>query len=355
MGDSALLLRKQRTVFIQFTVMKKLLVIISLAIAAAVGLPAASWQPDILGSGYEMRYVDQGRDYSGDVRSTIIRKKSDCRGHKGVLYIHGYNDYFFQKDMADRFADSCINFYAVDLRKYGRSITEGQRLFQVRDLKEYFADIDSALAQMHADGIDTIALMGHSTGGLISAYYLSENPDSPVKALLLNSPFLDWNFNGFMRKVAIPAFGALGRLFPDLAISQGDGTGYQESLLKKHHGEWNYNQDWKLFHPQKVDASWTRAISSAQNKIKKGAGIKVPILLMHSDKSVDGDHWTPEFQHADAVLNVKDISRIGRKLGQDVTEDTIRGGLHDLVLSSPPVREQVYYYIFSWLRQKHIF
>lgn len=335
--------------------MRKLLIIISLTIAAAVGLTAASWQPDILGDGYEMRYVDQGRDYNGDVRSTIIRKESDCGGHKGVLYVHGYNDYFFQKEMADRFADSCINFYAVDLRKYGRSIMPGQRRFQARDLKEYFADIDSALSQMQADGIDTIVLMGHSTGGLISSYYLNEHPDSPVSALILNSPFLDWNFTGFMRKVAIPAFGALGRLFPNLAISQGDGTGYQESLLKKYHGEWDYNQDWKVFHPQKVDASWTRAISSAQNKLKKGADINVPILLMHSSESVSGDKWTPEFQHGDAVLNVKDISRIGRKLGPDVTEDTIEGGLHDLVLSAPKVREHVYDDMFGWLRQKHIF
>lgn len=331
--------------------MKKIFIIFSLiAVAAFAGL-AAGWQKDILGDGYEMRYVDQGRDYSGDVRSTIIRKKSPCGNRRGILYIHGYNDYFFQKEMGDRFVDSCYNFYAVDLRKYGRSLMEGQTKFETRDLHEYFADIDSALAQMHRDGIDNVTLMGHSTGGLISSVYMNEHPDSTIKALILNSPFLDWNFKGFMKKVAIPTFGSLGKLFPKLSISQGDHNGYQQSLLKDYHGEWDYNQDWKVFHPEKIQASWARAISNGQKELKKGGKIRVPILLMHSSGSVNGDEWTPEFQRNDAVLNVDDISRIGRNLGDNVTEDTIPDGLHDLILSSKPAREKAYNDIFTWLNK----
>ena len=67
--------------------MKKILLIFAL-LTAAVAI-AGSWQPDILGDGYEMRYVDQGKDYSGDVRSTIIRKDSKCGGNRGILYVHG--------------------------------------------------------------------------------------------------------------------------------------------------------------------------------------------------------------------------------------------------------------------------
>ena len=32
----------------------------------------------------------------------------------------GFNDYFFQAEMGRQFADSGYNFYAVDLRRYGR-------------------------------------------------------------------------------------------------------------------------------------------------------------------------------------------------------------------------------------------
>ena len=309
----------------------------------------AQWMPDSLGDGYQMRYVDQGTDYSGPVRSTIIRKLSPCGGDRGVLYVHGYNDYFFQKEMGDRFVDSCYNFYAVDLRKYGRSLLPGQRRCEARDLHEYFADIDSALADMQRQGIDKVDLIGHSTGGLITSLYMSEDPNPVVKALILNSPFLEWNMNGFMRKFLVPLVSCIGSHHPTIQISNGNSTAYGESLLKEHHGEWNYNTSWKTTYPQKVTAGWIRAIDEGHAQLQRGALINVPILLMHSDKSVYGDDWKPEYQEGDGVLNVKDISKYGRMLGRNVTEVTVPGGLHDLILSSPAVRNAVYDAIFRFL------
>lgn len=331
--------------------MKKLYLSLLFALAVIVSV-AAQWQPDILGDGYEMRYVEQPDDYQGKVRSTVIRKKSPCGGKTGVLYIHGYNDYFFQKDMGDRFVDSCYQFYAVDLRKYGRSILPGQKKFDARDMKEYFADIDSAVSIMKHDGVDRIILLGHSTGGLTSSYYLNNRNDSSIVALMLNSPFLEWNFNGFMRDFLIPTVGGIGRALPNLAFSQGNNSGYAESLLKQYHGEWDYNTDWKVVRPEKARAGWLGAVTRAQNYLHKKSDIKVPVLLMHSDSSYSADRWTPEYQHTDVVLNVKDISKYGRRLGDDVTEITIGDGIHDLVLSRPDVREEVYDSIFGWLRRE---
>lgn len=331
--------------------MKRILYFITAAVIAVSGF-ASEWQRDILGERFEMRYVDQADDYSGNVRSTIVRLLTPFQENRAILYVHGYNDYFFQKEMAECFVDSGINFYAVDLRKYGRSIMPGQKKFQARDLHEYFADIDSALCQMAADGMTQVVLMGHSTGGLITSLYMDEHDDTDIKGLILNSPFLAWNFNAFMRKIAIPAVGSLGILFPSMEFSQGDNTGYAESLLKKYHGEWTYNTDWKLVHSQKVEASWLRAITCAQKQVRKHGDINVPVLLLHSSGSVGGDHWTPEYQCNDAVLNVRDIAEIGLMLGGDVTEETIDGGLHDLALSAPAARRQFYNDIFNWLREK---
>ena len=88
----------------------------------------SSWMPDVLGNGFHMCYVSQGIDYSGNVRCAIIRKKARQNTERGVLYIHGFSDYFFQKEMANRFIEQGYNFYAVDLRKYGRSFTQGQNV-----------------------------------------------------------------------------------------------------------------------------------------------------------------------------------------------------------------------------------
>ncbi len=311
---------------------------------------STEWQEDVLGDGYEMRYVDQGSDYSGPVRCTIIRKQAPCAGNRGVLYVHGYNDYFFQKEMGDRFVDSCYNFYAVDLRKYGRSLMEGQTKFEARDLHEYFADIDSSLQVMRSDGIDDIVLMAHSTGGLITSMYMEEDPDTAIRAFVLNSPFLEWNLSSTQKDVLIPIVRAVAPALRNVRISNGDSSAYAESLLKDYHGEWEYNTDWKTIYPEKVSTSWLAAIDKGHSQVQKAdPQIQVPILLMHSDKSVYGEEWTPDFQQGDAVLNVEDISRYGKALGPNVTEYIAAGGLHDLILSSEPVREGVYLEIFSFL------
>lgn len=310
---------------------------------------STSWQPDILRDGYEMRYVSQENDYSGAIRSTIIRKRSECGKNRGILYVHGFNDYFFQAEMGDRFVDSCYNFYAVDLRKYGRSIIPGQKLFQVRDIKEYFPDIDSALVQMNRDGIDEVILMGHSTGGLSTSLFMNYEPDTIVKALILNSPFLDWNLNPLVEKILVPAVSITGKIFPNIKIRQDHSREYSESLLKKYRGEWNYNTSWKQETSPDVDTGWIRAIEEAQEMLHNNSYITVPILLLHSDSSyVKGDN--PQKTHlSDIVLDVADISKYGRLLGNQVTEVTISGGLHDLVLSKKEVRDSMYSVIFEWL------
>ena len=92
-----------------------------LLIAITISVNAREWQQDILGDGFELTYINHGNDYSGPIRSTVIKNKNpECDNglKRGILYVHGYNDYFFQKEMAEQFMDSCWTFYATDLRKY---------------------------------------------------------------------------------------------------------------------------------------------------------------------------------------------------------------------------------------------
>lgn len=311
----------------------------------------AQWEQDILGEGYQKRVIIHPDDYSGKVRSTLIRKtRNDTISSKiGVLYVHGYNDYFFQKELGENFAATGVDFYATDLRKYGRSIEEQATMFEVRNLREYYADIDSAINIMQQEGINQIFLMGHSTGGLISALYVQEKGNELINGLILNSPFFDWNMSGFMKNFMLPILFQLNHINPNISFSQGTSTAYGESLLKKHHGEWEYNQNWKIMPSPKVRVGWLKAINDAQVSLRNGDKITIPILLMHSDKSIDGDIWTEEFISGDAVLNVKDISKIGRKLGFTIREVTVCDGIHDLILSRKEVRDAVYRSINKWI------
>lgn len=313
-----------------------------------------SWHADIL-EGYESRYVNQGEAFDGPCRSTIIRLKDEKGSKRAFLYVHGFNDYFFQSEMGRIYVDSGYNFYAVDLRRYGRSRLPWQYPFNVRDQKEYFADIDSALAQIRRDGNTEITLGGHSTGGLTVILYAAEKgEDIGVDRVVTNSPFLAWNFSPFMQKVAIPAVSSIGGIFKNSKIKQGKCDGYAYSLLKQYDGFWTYNTNWKMIYSPPVTMSWIRAISKAQGEVKKKReNIKVPLLVMHSSRKIDGCNFTPEFMTGDAVLDPFAIQKIGETLGYDRKNTvvcTIDSGLHDLILSEPVPRQAAYDSIFKFIR-----
>ena len=308
------------------------------------------WLPDILGTGFEMQYIPHPDDYSGHVRSTVIRRLSKGTSRKSLLYVHGFSDYFLQAEMAGMFADNAYNFYAVDLRKYGRSLMAVQKMFQVRDIHEYFADIDSAVDIIRADGNDKVALLGHSTGGLTTSLYMSEAPSPLIKALILNSPFLDWNLPPLMRRVAMPFVSAMGRVLPNVRVGQKPDSGYAESLSTRYGGEWDYRVEWKPDVLPDPDMGWVRAIHRAQQQLRRRK-IEVPVWLMHSAESVKNGDSKEKYNRADAILDVEAISRYGRRLGPDVTEVTFDGGLHDLALSSREIRQKVYHTMLHWLKE----
>lgn len=306
------------------------------------------WSPDMLGDGFEMKYVTHPDDYSGAVRSSIIRKKASPSNGSAIIYVHGFSDYFFQAEMADMFVSHGYGFYAVDLRKYGRSLLPGQQMFQVRDLHEYFADIKACVDEVCVDGISSAILLGHSTGGLTTSLYMSESPSPVIKGLMLNSPFLDWNKPEWMKRFAIPVVSALGRMIPQCHVTQKPDDGYARSLSSDLDGEWCYRRDWKPDTLPDPDAGWVRAIHTAQRQLRRGR-IRVPVLLMHSSESVRRYDEYEKYHRADAILDVETISQYGGRLGADVTEVSFAGGLHDLVLSRPAVRRQVYDTMLDWL------
>lgn len=312
-----------------------------------------TWHPDIL-PGYEARYVNQGEAFDGPCRSTIVRLRAQRPSRRAYLYVHGFNDYFFQSEMGRRFVDSGYNFYAVDLRRYGRSKEPWQYPYNIRDIREYYADIDSALAQIRRDGNADITLSGHSTGGLtVLSFAADKGADCGVDRVVTDSPFLEWNYNSFYRNVAVPVVQFLGKIFKNSKIKQSHCDGYAYSLLRQYHGQWEYNTDWKMIYSPPVTFSWVGAINAAQSRLmKRRKDIAVPILVMHSSRKIDGCGWTPEFQTGDAVLDPAMIQERGSLLGHERVVCAIDSGIHDLILSEPGPREAAYDTIFKFIGKR---
>src|SRR3954454_16675972 len=103
------------------------------------------WQPDRLLPGFEALELDFPADYDGQVVATLVRLPTAHAERGDVLYVHGYSDYFFQRHMAERFAAEGYAFYALDVRKYGRSTRPHQHPNFCKSLTESYADLDAAL------------------------------------------------------------------------------------------------------------------------------------------------------------------------------------------------------------------
>ena len=314
-----------------------------------------TYQADVLGPDYQQLVLEFPDDYEGKVVATLVRKKNTQATTKAILYIHGFIDYFFQTEMADQFNQQGFDFYALDLRKYGRSRLGHQQLYNVRDLSEYDAEINKALEIIQAEGHDAVLLSGHSTGGLICTLFAAHHPQhSLIKGLWANSPFYDFNMSEFEKNKALPQLSKLGRLLPNLTIPSGLNKWYVPSLHCHYHGEWNFNLEWKQPSYKMVKLSFVRAIYEAQKEIHAGVTLTIPTLVMHSHQTKNPKKWGIEAQTSDVILNVNDIQKYAEKMIGDIRIQTIENGLHDLVLSAPKVREQVYQNLFAWIKEKGI-
>lgn len=302
---------------------------------------------------YQTKIIEFPDDYEGKVTATIISLKAKTVSERAILYVHGYIDYFFQDHMAERFTSEGYNFYAIDLRKYGRSILNNQHPYYCRDLNEYFPDIDAAIEEIINEGNKFIAIIGHSTGGLITSLYMDHGKHKDkVDKLILNSPFFEFNASWFKRKIAIPIVALISRIFPYARKKNELSELYADSVHSDFKGEWNYDLKLKPKEGVPLYFAWLGAIRRGQKQIKHGLDITAPVLVMHSAKSVKGDEWNDEFMQGDAVLNVKDINKYSKRLGPDVTIAIIQNGLHDLILSRNEVREKVFTIMLNFLNRQ---
>ncbi|HEY5638211.1 MAG TPA: alpha/beta hydrolase [Burkholderiales bacterium] len=290
-----------------------------------------AWQPDRLLPGFEARTLVLPDDADGTAIATLVRLPAQDAARGAVLYVHGFVDYFFQRHMAERFAAGGHAFYALDLRKHGRALLPYQHPCYCDAIEAYFAEIDRALEAIDAP----VLLAGHSTGGLVCSLYAARGARrEQVRALWLNSPFFEWRATAAQRR-QLRVAAALGRFFPYLNSPKALRPEYVRSLHRDWGGEWEFDLALKPEFGFPAYFGWVRAINAAHAAVRAGLALPMPVLAMHSD-------------HADIVLDARDIARIAPTLGAQVEVAAFPGGLHDLVLSAAPVREAVFRRLFAW-------
>ena len=308
---------------------------------------------DALGDDYQVRQLPLGvGGAAAPVHATLVRRRSEDPHRGALLYVHGFADYFFQSHLAEHFTERGFDFYAVDLRAYGRSLSPEQFPNFVTDLRLHFEELDAAVRVVRdEDGHRHLTVMGHSTGGLVTSLWANEHgTDGVLDALVLNSPWLDLAEPWFLRTVGTAVIRGVGRIAPKLVLRPGLGSVYGTSLHRDHEGEWDFNVAWKPLTGFPVRAGWLRAVRRGHAQVHRGLDVRVPVLVLHSARSLlHGKRWTPEAMTADTVLDVGQIARWAPRLGPDVTVVAVDGALHDVFLSAAPVRERALSEVDTWL------
>jgi len=294
--------------------------------------------------------IELGTDYEGAVEATLIGYDKNTKVKKPVLYIHGFSDYFYHPHLAENFSEAGHNFFALELRKYGRSIREHQHPNYCRSLFEYFPEIDFALKKITAESGQKAILLGHSNGGLISSLYAIYGKHKDlIHLLILNSPFLELNLNPLIRKIAIPIIGLLSKVFPYAKVNHAVNPLYPKSIDKNYYGEWEINHKYKPIEGFPGYFTWLKAVAKAQKSVRRHP-INIPTLVLLSSDSFIPTIWSERIGKSDIILNVNDIRKRALKLGNDVTLIEIDEAMHDVFLSDLDVRLQAFAKMFEWIR-----
>jgi alpha-beta hydrolase superfamily lysophospholipase len=213
---------------------------------------------------------------------------------KAILYIHGFNDYFFNEAFAQKFVENGYSFFAIDLHHYGRNLTSDSKPYYFQDIKEFDEEISLAIRTIK-EGFNTqdITLYGYSQGALIATLYAYNY--NTIDRLILDSAFFDFYFDPWIENMALPVVACIGKWFPTF----------------------------------------------------------IPVLSLYSNVSYNED--SPKEWHfkADIVLDVKDIKRYSNHLNRNASltlHKVIPDAMHGVTFSREPVRKKAYDEIFIWLK-----
>jgi alpha-beta hydrolase superfamily lysophospholipase len=302
---------------------------------------------DILGPPYTVETIDLEPDDEGVVVASLVRRPAGARSDRAVLHVHGFADYFFQTAYAEWWTERGYDFYAVDLRKYGRSLLPHQTPNYVGDLHDYFEELDVAWDRVTARH-GHVVLSGHSTGGLVVPLW-ADSRRAVATGVVLNAPWLDLHGRTWVRLALTPAVQQLARWRPMHVVPRTVTGFYARSLHRDHEGEWDFDLAWKPIESWPAYAGWLAAVRKGHAEVHRGLDLPFPALVLSSAASATPLEMGPEVHTHDIVLDVEQIRRWAPALGRHVTYVGIPDARHDVFLSLAEPRAHAFAELDRWL------
>jgi alpha-beta hydrolase superfamily lysophospholipase len=194
-----------------------------------------------------------------------------------------------------------------------------------------------------------LVLMGHSTGGLVFSLWADRHPGR-FNALVLNSPWLEYQLTAAARAVVAPVLRAGTKINPKTAMPSIDLGFYSRAVDKNKNGEWEFNYDWRPEHGFPVRPAWLNAILTGHAHVAAGLNIQAPVFTWLSTRSLLVPRWSDDMMRSDLAIDVNIVAARVHNLGKLVTLARIENAMHDVVLSAKPVRLKAFSELTQWLR-----
>lgn len=311
--------------------------------------PPGQWVPDVL-EGFERLTIPLGLDEDGTLSATLIRPvREPGREDKiPVLYLHGWSDYFYNAPLAAHFESHGYAFYALDLRRYGRSMRPGQTPGWIDNLETYDDEIGMAFHQIAQEVPELPVLMGHSTGGLTASLWAARHPGR-IRALVLNSPWLEMQGSTPVRLMANTVLEPVSRVNPRSILKLPKVDNYWRSISSAGEGEWDLHSLWRPPLSFDVPRGWLTAVMAGHAKVQAGLHLQIPVYVMLAEKTHFGVKFSEAYYSSDTVLDVEVLAQRATKLGRQVTVVRHHEAMHDVMASRPAVRRQAAREMFRWL------
>ncbi|WP_061961292.1 alpha/beta hydrolase [Demequina flava] len=298
-----------------------------------------AWNDDIL-DGYESASLGAPRSATdglgdGPLERTLVRSIAVPDKPRAVaLVVHGYNDYFFGVELAGHLAKHGCAVYAVDMRRAGRSLREGNQPHHIGHIRELGEDIgdaaEAAVTDARERGLGDLPLLvhAHSTGALATTVWAHDNPADALAGLILDGPFYGLVLPGW-QKAAMRIVPGIARVRERQVVVPAPSP-YTTGLINR---GWDFDTAWKRPDGVGATAGWVAATGQAQRRVSEGLEISVPILVATSDTSGPDRLENPHHGSQDTVVDVDAVRRYSAGLGENVQHLIVPGAIHDLTMS----------------------
>lgn len=244
-----------------------------------------------------------------------------------AVYVHGWNDYFYQAHLARMMTHLGAAFYGIDLHRYGRNMPRRSGLIPFNcyedDYTTYDRELDWAIATARQEHPDLpVIVMAHSNGGAVVSGWASRHHDA-YDGLIFISPWVVQDISGipagntvrnliakYLRGLHVPMLGPGSTVYQDsLAGYATIGSPLPRRLVPFGNDPavcgWVTNPQWRIIDGAPILFGWLSAILSTQQWLVDHARFSnQPVLCLTAAHDPD-TFYHPEIARIDSLMAKK--------------------------------------------------